>query len=184
MYEGGTGYGSTVINYENKPSITVQNGKLAQLTPVVAAGKIASVLVSYEGTEYYSVPDLIVSGTGTGAELRTCISDGKITEVKVVNAGIGYSSSNTEIEVIAAGQNVFIDPQIRKLTINNNHERFSTGEVLLSGNNKLQYSVSKYFTELRNSFSEDQSSRSDIIGWAMMEIQFMVRMDIPILRQL
>ena len=166
VYEGGTGYGSTVINYENKPTITVQNGKLAQLNPVVVGGKISSVSVSYEGTEYYSVPDLVVSGTGIGAELRAIVSDGKISEVKVINAGIGYSSSNTRVEVVASGQNVFIDPQIRKLTVNDNHERFSTGEVLLSGNNKLQYSVSKYFTTLRNSFLEDSGSRSGIIGWA------------------
>ena len=46
-------------------------------------------------------------------------------------------------------------------------KRFSTGEVLLSGNNKLQYSVSKYFTTLRNSFLEDSGSRSGIIGWAL-----------------
>ena len=166
VYEGGTGYGSTIINYENKPTITVQNGKLAQLTPVVAAGKIASVSVSYEGTQYYSVPDLIVSGDGTGAELRAIVSDGKISEVKVINPGIGYSTSNTRIEVVAAGQNTFIDPQIRKLTVNDNHERFSTGEVLLTGNNKLQYSVSKYFTTLRNSFSEKSNLLSGIIGWA------------------
>ena len=166
VYEGGTGYGSTIINYENKPTITVQNGKLAQLTPVVAAGKIASVSVSYEGTQYYSVPDLIVSGNGTGAELRAIVSDGKISEVKVINPGIGYSTSNTRIEVVAAGQNTFIDPQIRKLTVNDNHERFSTGEVLLTGNNKLQYSVSKYFTTLRNSFSEKSNLLSGIIGWA------------------
>ena len=166
VYEGGTGYGSTIINYENKPTITVQNGKLAQLNPVVVDGKISSVSVSYGGTEYYSVPDLVVSGTGIGAELRAIVSDGKISEVKVINAGIGYSSSNTIVEVIASGQNVFIDPQIRKLTVNDNHERFSTGEVLLSGNNKLQYSVSKYFTALRNSFLEDSGSRSGIIGWA------------------
>ena len=166
VYEGGTGYGSTVINYENKPTITVQNGKLAQLNPVVVGGKISSVSVSYGGTEYYSVPDLVVSGTGIGAELRAIVSDGKISEVKVINAGIGYSSSNTNVEVVASGQNVFIDPQIRKLTVNDNHERFSAGEVLLSGNNKLQYSVSKYFTTLRNSFLEDSGSRSGIIGWA------------------
>ena len=96
VYEGGTGYGSTVINYENKPTITVQNGKLAQLNPVVVDGKISSVSVSYGGTEYYSVPDLVVSGTGIGAELRFIVSDGKISEVKVINAGIGYSSSNTK----------------------------------------------------------------------------------------
>jgi len=167
VYESGTGYGSTIINYQRKPTVTLQNGKSAQLTPVVVNGRLTKVSISYQGTEYYSVPDLIVSGTGTGAELRAIINDsGQISEVKVLNTGIGYSSSNTSIEVIPSGKNAFIDSQIRKLTINNNHTKFSTGEVLLNGKDKLQYSVSKYFESLRNSFLENANSRSEIIGWA------------------
>ena len=166
VYESGVGYGSTIINYQRKPTVTVQNGKSAQLTPVVVGGKLTNVSISYQGTEYYSVPDLVVSGTGTGAELRAIIDDnGQISEVKVINTGIGYSSSNTSIKVISSGKNAFIDPQIRKLSINNNHTKFSAGEVLSSGKDKLQYSVSKYFESLRDSFLED-GTLSGIIGWA------------------
>ena len=166
VYENGTGYGSTVLNYEDKPTVTIQNGKLAQLTPVVVGDKIVSVSVSYEGTQYNSVPELVVSGSGTGAELRAIIDNGRISEVKVINAGIGYSASNTTIQVISSGKNAIIDPQIRKLTVNDNSERFSSGEVLKSGKDKLQYSVSKYFESLRNSFLENSGSLSGIIGWA------------------
>ena len=168
VYESGTGYGSTVLNFEDKPRINIQNGKSAQLTPVVIGDKITNVSISYQGSEYYSVPDLIVTGSGTGAELRAIINNGRILEVKVINTGIGYSASNTKIKVVSSGKNAFIDPQIRKLTLDDNKVRFDSGEVLLEGKDKLQYSVSKYFRKLRDSFLEktDLSRNSKIIGWA------------------
>ena len=165
VYEPGTGYGSTVLNYQNKPSVTIKNGKLAELTPVIVGGRITNVSISYEGIEYNSVPDLIVSGSGSGAILRAIIDNGRISEVKVVSTGNGYSSSDTKIDVVSSGKDVIIDPQIRKLTINDNSFRFDNGEVLKNGKDKLQYSVSKYFETLRNSFLED-GSLSGIIGWA------------------
>ncbi len=68
VYESGTGYGSTVLNYEDKPVITIKNGKSAQLTPTVIDGRLTNVTISYSGSEYFSIPDLVVSGSGTGAE--------------------------------------------------------------------------------------------------------------------
>jgi hypothetical protein len=171
VYESGTGYGSTILNLEKKPIISIKNGKSAQLTPSIVDGRIISVFTSFVGSEYYSVPELIVSGSGTGAELRAIINNGQISEVKVLNTGIGYSASNTKIQVVSSGNNSFIDPQIRKLTLNDNIVRFPTGEVLLEGKDKLQYSVSKYFEGLRDSFGETSvgvanTSNSKIIGWA------------------
>ena len=171
VYESGTGYGSSILNLEKKPIISIKNGKSAQLTPSIVNGRIISVFTSFVGSEYYSVPELIVSGSGTGAELRAIINNGQISEVKVLNTGIGYSASNTKIQVVSSGKNSFIDPQIRKLTLNDNITRFTTGEVLLEGNDNLQYSVSKYFENLRNSFKESEvgsgsTSISRIIGWS------------------
>ena len=171
VYESGTGYGSTILNFKKNPIISIKNGISAQLTPSVIDGRIQSVFISYVGSEYYSTPDLIVSGSGSGAELRAVINDGKISEVKVLNTGIGYSASNTKIKVVSSGKNAFINPQIRTLTVNDNIARFTTGEVLLEGKDKLQYSVSKYFENLRNSFKETpvgsaSTSISNIIGWS------------------
>jgi len=163
VYESGTGYGSTVLNYKKNPNIAVKNGKFAELSPVIINGSIQSVIVSYTGIEYYSVPDLIVLGSGTGAELRSVIQDGKIIEVKVINPGIGYSQDTT-IQVIPSGRNLVTDFEIRKLRVNNNI-RFSSGEVLLEGRDKLQYSILKYFDELSDSFLEEEKKGSEIIGW-------------------
>ena len=171
VYEGGTGYGSTILNYEKKPTLSVKTGKNAIVSPVIINGTIKNVYVDYPGVEYHSIPELIVTdstGSGTGAELRAIISDNKISSVKIVNPGIGYSESSTSIKVVSSGNGAFVESKVRKLTVNDSSldGRFPSGKVLLVGNDKLQYSVSKYFSELRDSFLESSKDISKIIGWA------------------
>jgi hypothetical protein len=169
LYEAGTGYGSTIVNFEKKPTITIKNGKQGEVTPVVINGSINSANVTYGGLEYNSVPDLVVedsSGSGSGAELRALISGGKISSVKVISAGIGYSATSTKIKVVSSGKNSVLDVNIRPLTVNDGSSRFSDGEVLLNGDDGLSYSVSKYFTNLRTAFNEETGNVSNIIGWA------------------
>ena len=167
LYEVGTGYGSTILNLEKKPLVSIKNGKESQLKAIIVNGTINSVNIQYSGLEYYSTPDLVVfdsTGAGSGAELRPIITNGKITDVKVVNAGIGYSSTSTSIQVKPSGSNAVFNVNIRSLTVNNN-VRFGN-ELLSETKNKLQYSVCGYFKTLRESFGDNGGSVSNIIGWA------------------
>ena len=167
LYETGTGYGTTILNFEKNPSISIKNGKEAQLKPIIINGTINSVNIQYSGLEYYSNPDLIVTdstGQGSGAELRPVITNGKITNVKVINTGIGYSNTSTTIQVKPSGSNAVLRSSIRSLTVNNNF-RFGN-ELLIETENKLQYSVCGYFNTLRQSFGDAGTSISNIIGWA------------------
>jgi hypothetical protein len=167
LYETGTGYGTTILNFERSPSISIKNGKEAQLKPIITNGIINAVNIQYGGLEYYSNPDLIVTdstGQGSGAELRPVITNEKITDVKIINAGIGYSSTSTTIQVKPSGSNALFKSSIRPLTVNNNF-RFGN-ELLIETENKLQYSVCGYFNTLRQSFSDTGTSVSNIIGWA------------------
>ena len=59
LYESGTGYGSSIINFEKNPIISIKNGKNASLKPTVVNGRIDAVSVSFHGSEYFSTPDLI-----------------------------------------------------------------------------------------------------------------------------
>jgi len=171
LYEKGTGYGSSIINFEKNPTIELKIGKNASLTPQILNGMIDSVVVQSGGVEYYSIPDLIVtdpSGAGSGANLRAVVTNGSITDVKVVNTGIGYSTSSY-ITVKPSGSGAFFRPKIRSLTINNT-SRFGS-ELLIESTNKLKYTVSGYFESLRNSLGESDANSiepklSGIIGWA------------------
>ena len=118
----------------------------------------------------FSVPEVVVhdpTGSGTGAKLRAVTSnEGKITDIKIINAGIGYSTSST-IEITASGKNQKFDSSIRSLSVNQ-VEKLSTQqtEILKDINGELSYSVTGYFDTLRNSFQDDGSEPSGIIGWA------------------
>jgi hypothetical protein len=166
LYESGTGYGSTVLNFHKKPLIEIKTGKESQLKPVIINGVIDSVSLQYGGYDYYSVPDLIVidpTNSGTGAELRPIISNGKITSVTVISPGIGYSTS-TSILVKSSGINALIDPKVRSLTVVNNVK--NGDELLIEKNDSLQYTVSGYFNGLKNYFNDTGAEHSQIIGWA------------------
>jgi hypothetical protein len=167
LYQGGTGYGSTILNLEKKPSISIKNGREARLTPIIINGQINSVNIESSGNDYYSTPDLIVTdltGSGSGADLRPVITNQRITDVKVISAGIGYSGSSTAIQVKPAGSGAILDANIRDLTVNHN-VKFGN-EILRETENQLQYSVCGYFDTLRNSFNDNESKVSNIIGWA------------------
>jgi hypothetical protein len=169
LYEEGTKYGSDILNVEKKPSFTFKNGRSASLEPVIVNGSINEVNLQFGGFEYFSVPELIVSdptGSGTGAKLRAVITNEKISDVKILNAGIGYSTSSS-IEIIPSGTGAILNASIRSLTVNQ-VEKLPTqqNEILSDEDGELSYSVSGYFDVLRSSFNDDGSDLSGIIGWA------------------
>ena len=119
------------------------------------------------GTEYFSPPDLEVVGlgTGVGARLRPIVSNGQITEVKVVNAGIGYSESPS-IKITPAGRGTILEPSVRSLRVNN-FERFGDEFLLTESIGNLKYSVVGYSTAVGFSqFNDTGTTHSPIIGWA------------------
>ena len=116
LYEKGTGYGSTILNHEKTPTISIKNGSNGSLLPNISNGSLKSVMVEYGGKDYYSIPDLNVvdpTGKGSGAKLRAVVENQKIAEVKVINPGIGYSSTST-IEVKSSGTGALFGSKIRE----------------------------------------------------------------------
>jgi len=165
LYENGTGYGSTTLNLHKKPLISVKTGKNAEITPIISGGKIIKVAVLSEGTEYNAAPDLVVNGDGNGAILRAVVNGGVITNVIVINSGSGYTKEKTTIAVNPPGSGSIIDVSVRELTLNN-HFRFGN-EILVETNNKLQYGLVGYSTQIGGSIADDDGSEhSPIVGWA------------------
>ena len=169
VYEGGVGYGSTILNFEKTPSITVKNGKRAEFKPIVNDGRITSVDIMNRGIEYTAAPDLevVTTGisTGVGAKLRAVVSGGEITEVIVTNEGVNYVQNETSIKVTSPGSGVLYEQKVRGLRVNN-LERFGN-EMLSGSDDPLQYSVVGYSTDTgREHFNDNGIDHSPIIGWA------------------
>jgi hypothetical protein len=179
IYEKGSDYGSTILNYQKKPSIIIKNGKEAQCKPIIINGRIEDVSVQYGGKDYYSTPNLNVidlSGNGKGAVLKPVIENGKLSDVIVINTGIGYSSKDTKIEITPSGKGAAFDVQVRSLSINDNllfgtihptnDSIIPSNEIVKSSYNNLQYGISGYFDKIKDEFGDDGSKHSPIIGWA------------------
>lgn len=116
---GGIGYGSSdIINYKKQPNFNIKIGKNAQLQANILNGVVKEVYVLNEGSDYYSIPDLFVSGTGTGCILSPVLEDGKIKGVIVVSGGYGYEQKNTSIEIVTYGKNATFEAKIKSWQIN------------------------------------------------------------------
>ena len=167
LYEEGSGYGSDILNLEKSISVSVKTGKEATLKPIVTDGKITYVEVQTRGREYSSAPDLEVVGIGTGlgAKLRAVIEDGKITNVIVLEGGLQYQQDNVIINVTPPGSGSKLEVSTRPLSVNL-FSRYGN-EALIETNEKLEYSIVGYSTQIGNdTFNDTGDGHSPIIGWA------------------
>ena len=176
LYEGGTDYGSTILNHQVKPNILIQNGKDAELRPVIRNGKIDNVIVTNQGSQYNSLPDIEINttGSGVGAIIRPVIKDGSLVDTVVINSGIGYDN-NTTVSVKESGKNGLFSARVRNLTVNTT-ERFGDRN-LTSRDKSLSFAITGYsqltaskleqtFDEKNNNEFDKITNHSPIIGWA------------------
>jgi len=193
VYEQGSHYGSRVVNHKLKSDIVIQNGKDAEVKTFVENGLIQDVFVLNRGSQYYSLPELQISGpTGSGAQLKPIINaDGQLIDVVVINTGIGYSDTSTNIFVNSRGHNGLLDARVRELSIDRvNHEN-TVGNYHLSpdptswqydeDNKKrlsdfpdtVTYNITAYSKQLAEEFDDvgvdvaaGIGTHSPIVGWA------------------
>ena len=165
IYEPGNGYGSDIVNFHKKPFISIKTGKNASLRPIIVGGRIVDIEIGNSGSEYYSSPDLVVTGDGVGAKLYPVISNNKIIDVKIIKSGINYNE-NTTIQVIPSGNGFKCELNVRELTLNQTRNGY---EVLKSYEDGLFYSVAGYTEDIKENFQDnidEEIVHSPIIGWA------------------
>ena len=165
------------MNHQIKPEIKIQNGKNAEIKPIIVNGKLESAAVVNQGAEYNSIPEVVVSdiGGGSGAKIRPVIENGKIIDAIVINSGIGYSSLTADVSVIPRGSNSSFGARVRSLTLND-AERFGNFN-LTSRDTSLSFGILGYsqstasfleesFTISQNGEFNQITQHSPIIGWA------------------
>jgi hypothetical protein len=167
LYESGSKYGSTILNFNKKPNLNVKLGRFAQIKPIVSNGRIVQCEIQNSGRDYTSPPDLIVKGSGIGAKLRAITENGSIVKVIIVNPGINYRSNDTSVKVSLRGSGAIIDLNVRKLTINNLKKYGNDAIISVDGISDLQYVWVGYSTNIsKNVFNDTGTAHSPIIGWA------------------
>tara|TARA_Y100000592_G_scaffold67453_1_gene104793 strand:- start:1473 stop:14264 length:12792 start_codon:yes stop_codon:yes gene_type:complete len=117
----GSGYGtSEIINFNKLPDVTVTSGVNAQVKPIVTAdGRIIEVIIENVGSNYTSTPNLeIISTTGIGCVLTPIFSNGRLSEVKVIEPGTGYVSGDVSIEITPSETDFSFIPQVQRWRVN------------------------------------------------------------------
>ena len=125
----GANYGSeAILNYHKKPSLTIEEGGNAQVTPVIVNGSIVRVIVNSPGNNYSQIPDIEIFPRNNGAVLTPIITDGKLTEVVVINGG-EFFDNNTFINIVPKGSGVKFDPIVTSRRINLVEKLFKTNNI-------------------------------------------------------
>ena len=148
------------------PDTDIQNGKEAELNAIVSGGRIVEVQVLNRGKEYYSLPEIKISGSGNGAKFKPVISDGQLIEVVVINRGIGYSAADTFAYADSRGKNGLFESRVKKLYLDDSYKH---GEFHLEphGDDKVTLSAHGYGATLQGAFNKlNTGGHSAIIGWA------------------
>ena len=117
----GSGYGTNgIINFDKLPDVTVTSGVNAQIKPIVTAdGRIIEVIIENAGSNYTSIPNLeIISTTGLGCVLTPIFSNGRLSEVKVIEPGTGYVSGDVSIEITPSEADFSFIPQVQRWRVN------------------------------------------------------------------
>ena len=184
--KGGFNYGTQeTLNLEKDPNITVSTGSGGVIKPIVSGeGEIVDVVIQNNGKNYVIPPNLIVNGSGTEAQLIANITNEEISSVTIVNPGIGYSSSDTTIDVVSIGSSIGVSlkPKIQKWFVNNFefykfgytnnnegaifeslNENYGNRYVNFTLNRDLRYKLNDNIT---NNFEEEITNHSPIVGWA------------------
>lgn len=169
---GGSNYGSDIINYNRQPTFNLETGIDAQIIPVILDGKVVDAIIINNGKEYTSSPELRVLGDGSGAVLSPVVSNGRIQSVKVISTGAGYDKNTTSILVIPAGSSAKFEARIRSWRINlveriiqNNQVTLDDSIVDKSTSNTLglQYCHAYAPRKLRRSIlAVDKTSGTDV----------------------
>ena len=127
LSNNGVGYGSSeIIDYKRIPEVSLITGKNAQVKVIVNDGKINEVVVLNGGSNYESIPDLVIFGDGYGAVITPIIKNGVLTEVKVNSKGSGYTSDETSVSILPRGEEVKFNPVIQTWNINLFKKYFSS----------------------------------------------------------
>jgi hypothetical protein len=131
LENSGTGYGSDdIINYNKSPEFILNSGSGAQVKPVIVNGQIVEVIVQSPGSNYISIPDLVINGDGSGAKLTPIISNGLLIGVVVNSPGINYTLSKTSIDIVNSGLNAKLRGIVKQWNINDFERAFNKSLIV------------------------------------------------------
>ena len=177
-------------SYTSNPDVKLTSGEGAVAQAIVSNGRIISIAIINAGQGYTTAPEVTIQGDGFGAIAKATIdvdgeNAGKVTNIEILNRGIGYSQGLTLINLTSVGNGAKFTSNVFKWTYNLQQttsfdsakgsvfEGFNTqygGEYAhISNPQRLRYILGdNLFISATGQVleQEDQLDHSPILGWA------------------
>ncbi len=119
LSNNGVGYGaSEVLNLDRSPLCIAVPGENAQCQAIINQGRIEEILVLNPGRQYISPPDVSIVGDGIGAVVVPILNNGVLSEVKVLESGVGYDQNTTEVNIINSGDGEILKAKLQTWRVN------------------------------------------------------------------
>ena len=175
VYDKGSNYGSTVINDNYKATIEVAEGRKSFLQPFIVNGRVDQIIVKFGGENFFSTPDIIISGDGIGCKAKAVIENGSIVRIEMIEKGAGYTQAQTTARADTPGSGAIFSSQIKTWTVNQVERFAKSGDVKEDdgfletptsenlGNPYVNYYVPRLLRDFLGDVGQDHSP---IIGWA------------------
>ena len=173
--KSGNEFGSTVINDDFEPLIDTVVGTKAFLQPFIVNGRIDQIIIKYGGEQFFSTPDIIITGDGVGARAKAVVSNGQIVDITMIDKGAGYTQAKTTVAAKTPGNGAIYSSNIKNWTVNQVARYARSGDMLqddgfyeVSKNTKLGNPYANYFVprNLRDFFGDSGVEHSPILGYA------------------
>tara|TARA_B100001093_G_scaffold361775_1_gene346519 strand:+ start:11008 stop:19293 length:8286 start_codon:yes stop_codon:yes gene_type:complete len=175
VFDKGSNYGSTVINDNYKAAIETAVGKNAFLQPFIVEGRVDQIIIKYGGENFFSTPDISISGDGVGCKAKAVVANGSIIRIDMIEKGAGYTQSQTTASATTPGSGAIFSSKIKTWTVNQVERFAKSGDVKeddgfletptssLLGNPYVNYYVPRLLRDFIGDVGQDHSP---IIGWA------------------
>ena len=105
--------------FSNPPTVSVDNGNGANAIAFTSNGKITSLSVLDNGSNYLTPPEVVITANdaGTGAVVESIIQNGSVIGFNIKNPGSGYTSS-PNIKILSTETKSSITCKLREWTFN------------------------------------------------------------------
>ena len=171
----GNDFGSTVINDGLKPDVDTVIGSKAFLQPFIINGRIDQIIIKSGGSDFFSTPDITITGDGVGAKAKANVANGQIVSIDMIEKGGNYTQSGTSVSAKTPGSGAIYSTNIKQWTINQVDRYAKINDVFADdgfyevqkdsdlGNPYVNYYVPR---NLRSYLGDNDAEHSPILGWA------------------
>lgn len=114
-----SGFSTIQEEFSKPPTVSVDNGTGAKAVASTINGKITSISLLNNGSNYLTPPEVVITANdaGTGAVIESIIQNGAVIGFNIKNPGSGYVTS-PRIEILSTETKSSITCKLREWTFN------------------------------------------------------------------